>query len=241
MKRNDINLNKKKYITVGASILSADLLNLESEIRKLHKNGVDMIHFDVMDGVFVPNISYGMPVLEAINRIDTDELSMLLDVHLMITDPLKYISAFEKAGADRITFHLESESDTVETIKAIHSVGCLAGIAINPDTPAEAVFPYIHSTEFSYPYLNSFADIILVMTVQPGFGGQQFMDMSDKIRKIREYADKNSAHEVRIAVDGGIDDKTATIVKNAGADILISGSYLFNADDMKKAVRILEA
>ncbi|MDE5861156.1 MAG: ribulose-phosphate 3-epimerase [Ruminococcus sp.] len=231
----------EKHISIGASILSADLLNLESEIRKLKRNDINMIHFDVMDGVFVPNITFGMPVFESINRIDDDDLSMLLDVHLMIADPLKYIDAFGTSGADYITFHLESESDTVETIRAIHNNGCRAGIAIKPDTPAEAVFPYINSKEHKYPYLNSFADIVLVMTVEPGFSGQKFMDMSEKIRKIREYADNNSAHEVLIAVDGGIDDQTAPIVKSAGADILVSGSYLFKADDMKKAGEMLEA
>ncbi|MDE6500551.1 MAG: ribulose-phosphate 3-epimerase [Ruminococcus sp.] len=214
---------------VSASILSADLLNLESEIRKLEKNNIDMIHFDVMDGIFVPNISYGIPVLESINRLSPD---MLLDVHLMITDPLKYIKKFFLAGADYITFHLESISDTAETIEAIRQTDASIGIAIKPDTPAEAVFPYIND-----------ADMILVMTVEPGFGGQKFMDMSDKIRKIREYADKNrrNPRHLWIQVDGGIDDKTAPIVKNAGADVLVSGSYLFRADDMRKSADILRA
>ncbi|MBD5159742.1 MAG: ribulose-phosphate 3-epimerase [Ruminococcus sp.] len=212
---------------VSASILSADLLNLESEIRKLEKNSVDMIHFDVMDGIFVPNISYGIPVLESIDRLSPD---LLLDVHLMITDPLKYIDKFFLAGADYITFHIESESNTAETIEAIRRTDAGIGIAIKPDTPAEAVFPYIND-----------ADMILVMTVEPGFGGQAFMDMSEKIRKIREYAEsnRNNPASLRIEVDGGIDDKTAPIVKNAGADVLVSGSYLFRADDMEKAVSIL--
>ncbi|MCM1231634.1 MAG: ribulose-phosphate 3-epimerase [Ruminococcus flavefaciens] len=206
---------------VSASILSADLLNLESEIRKLEENSVDWIHFDVMDGVFVPNISYGIPVLAQIRR----KTEMFLDVHLMITNPLRYVTEFEKAGADMITFHIESESDTSETLRALQQTRCRTGIAIKPGTPAEAVFPYI-----------SHADMILVMTVEPGFGGQSFMDMSEKIRRIREYADLNGFGNLMIQVDGGIDDRTAPVVKSAGADVLVSGSYLFKAQDMGSAV-----
>lgn len=211
---------------VSASILSADLLNLQSEIRKLEENNVDWVHFDVMDGVFVPNISYGIPVLAQIDR----KTDMFLDVHLMITDPLKYVKEFDKAGADMITFHIESVSDTMETIRTIQETECNIGIAIKPNTPAEDVFPYV-----------PFVDMVLVMTVEPGFGGQSFMDMSDKIRKIREYADKNGYEELLIQVDGGIDDKTAPIVKAAGANVLVSGSYLFKAENMADAVRKLKA
>ena len=212
---------------VSASILSADMLNLESEVRKLEKAGVNMLHFDVMDGVFVNNITFGLPVLEQINKIVSPYME--LDVHLMISAPLKYIREFDRAGADIITFHIESESDTMETIRAIQQTEAVASIALKPDTPAESVFPYME-------YLS----MVLVMTVEPGFGGQKFMDMSDNIRKIRRYADENCL-EIDIQVDGGINDKTAEIVKKAGANVLVSGSYLFKADDMKKAVETLRA
>ena len=210
---------------VSASILSADLLNLESEIKKLEENNVDWIHFDVMDGVFVPNISYGIPVLEQVSKVSQ---YMDCDVHLMITDPLKYIRQFDEAGADMITFHIESISDTMETIKAVRQTKCNVGIALKPDTSAETVFPYIR-----------YVDMVLIMTVEPGFGGQAFMDMSEKIRSVREYADKNDCAELLIQVDGGIDEHTAGIVKSAGANVLVSGNYLFKADDMKSAVKKL--
>ena len=216
-----------KKSLVSASVLSADMLNLESEIRKLEKSGVDMLHFDVMDGVFVNNITFGLPVLEQINKIVSP--CMELDVHLMITDPLEYVGNFAEAGADIITFHLESESNVMKTIESVRNTGTRAAIAVKPDTPAESVFEYM-------PYL----DMVLVMTVEPGFGGQKFIDMSEKIRKIRRYAEENSL-EINIQVDGGINDRTAEIVRKAGADILVSGSYLFNADDMKKAVETLRA
>lgn len=211
---------------VSASILSADLINLESEVRKLEKAGIDMLHFDVMDGVFVNNITFGLPVLAQINKIASPHME--LDVHLMIKDPLKYIREFDKAGADIITFHIESESDTMETIKAIRQTEAVPAVAIKPDTPAESVFPYM-----------KYLGMVLVMTVEPGFGGQKFMDMTDKIRKIRNYANENNI-EIDIQVDGGIDDKTSSIVKKAGANVLVSGSYLFKAEDMKEACGILK-
>ncbi len=223
--RNDKILRSYK---VSASVLSADLLNLESEIRKLEKSGVDMIHFDVMDGIFVNNITYGLPVLKSIQKLSPD---MLLDVHLMITNPLKYVREFAESGADIITFHIESKSNTMRTIEELYKTNVKRAIAIKPDTPAESVFPYM-----------KYLDMVLVMTVEPGFGGQKFMDMTDKIKAVRNYADENNL-DIDIQVDGGIDDKTAPIVKKAGANILVSGSYLFRsenlaetADGLRKAV-----
>lgn len=203
---------------VSASILSADMLSLGDEIKKLEKSGIEMLHFDVMDGIFVNNITFGLPVLERMHR----ETDIVLDVHLMITDPLKYVKRFAESGADIISFHIESESDTMETINAIKESGAKTALAIKPATPAEAVYEYM-------PYL----DMVLVMTVEPGFGGQKFMDMSDKISKIRKYADENG-YDVDIEVDGGINDVTSETVKKAGANVLVSGSYLFKSENMKK-------
>lgn len=209
---------------VSASILSADLLNLESEVRKLEKSGADMIHFDVMDGIFVNNITYGIPVLKKIREITHLEL----DVHLMITDPIKYVFRFADAGADIITFHLESSGYVMNTIKAIRSTNAKAAIALKPDTPAEKVFEYM-------PYV----DMILIMTVEPGFGGQQFMDdMLKKVEAVKKYADENNI-DTDIQVDGGIDDKTGNLAKKAGANILVSGSYLFKSGNLAETVNLL--
>lgn len=212
---------------VSVSILSADPLDFGREIRKVEASGAEMIHFDVMDGVFVRNITYGIPLLNSMKG----KTGCILDVHLMIIDPLKYIDDFANAGADIITFHVESESDITETIKSIRRKGVKAAISVKPDTPAEAVFPYINDV-----------DMVLVMTVEPGFGGQKFMDMSGKIEAIRKYADENRTADLPldIQVDGGIDDKTAPIVKKAGANILVSGSYLFREENMAEAVRKLK-
>ncbi len=212
---------------VSVSILSADPLCFGDEIKKVEASGAEMIHYDVMDGVFVRNITFGMPLLSSMKG----KTSCILDVHLMITDPLKYIDDFAKAGADIITFHVESESDVTETIKAIRKNNVKAAISVKPNTPAESVFPYINDV-----------DMVLVMTVEPGFGGQKFMDMSDKISIIKKYADENRTTDMPldIQVDGGIDDKTAPIVKKAGANILVSGSYLFRAENMEDAVRKLK-
>ncbi|MBO5105238.1 MAG: ribulose-phosphate 3-epimerase [Ruminococcus sp.] len=203
---------------VSASVLSADMLSLGDEIKKLEKNGIEMLHFDVMDGIFVNNITFGLPVLERMkNKTD-----IVLDVHLMIADPLKYVKRFAESGADIISFHIESDSDTMATINVIRESGAKAALALKPATPAEEAYKYM-------PYL----DMVLVMTVEPGFSGQKFMDMSDKISKIRKYADENG-YDVDIEVDGGINDVTSETVKKAGANVLVSGSYLFKAENMKE-------
>lgn len=212
---------------VSASILSADPLEFGREIKRVEKSGAEMIHFDVMDGVFVNNISYGIPLLNSMKG----KTDCIMDVHLMITDPIKYIDDFSQAGANIITFHVESKSDVKKTIDAIRRNGVKAAISIKPSTPAEAVYPYINDV-----------DMVLIMTVEPGFGGQKFMDMSSKIEAVRKYADENrkSGIPLDIQVDGGIDDKTSAIVKKAGANVLVSGSYLFRQEDMAEAVRKLK-
>lgn len=211
-------------ILVSASVLSADMLNLEEEIRKLEKNEIDMLHFDVMDGNFVNNITYGLPILEAVNR----STEITLDVHLMISDPLIYAERFIKAGADIVSFHLESESDAMKTIEIIKKSGAKAAIAIKPATPAEDIYEFL-------PYI----DMALVMTVEPGFGGQSFIPST--LKKVEAIHNKIAelGMNVHVQVDGGINDLTVGSVINAGADVIVSGSYLFKAKNMKEAAQKL--
>ena len=201
------------------------MLDLGSEVLKLEKSGIDMLHFDVMDGIFVNNITFGLPVLEQVRKAS----DITLDVHLMIKEPLKYIERFADAGADIISFHLESDSGAAETLKAIRRCGVSPAIAIRPATPAEEVFELL-------PYL----DMVLVMTVEPGFGGQSFDHSTvGKIRAIRSRICELGL-DIDVEVDGGINKETAPIVRNAGANVLVSGSYLFKADDMAAAARALK-
>ena len=210
---------------VSASILSADFSKLAEELKKAEISGVDMIHFDVMDGHFVPNISFGIPVLKSIKKCT----ALIFDVHLMITDPIDYVEQLAKAGADIITFHAESSSDIEKTIDKIHSFGLKAGLSIKPGTPCKDIYKYIEKL-----------DMVLVMTVEPGFGGQGFIDSTiNKISDIKKYIDDNN-YSVDIQVDGGINDKTAQLVKKAGANNLVSGSYLFNSNDMAMTVKALK-
>ncbi len=215
-----------KQIKTCASVLNADMKNLGKVSKELEMSGADILHFDVMDGVFVPNISFGFPILEAVNQ-STD---MFLDVHLMIIDPLRYIPQTIRAGADLITFHVESQSDPYETIRAIHDGGAQAGIVLKPGTPYEAALPFLEMV-----------DVVLVMTVEPGFGGQSFMeDMLDKIRALRRMIDEKQLN-VQIQVDGGINDKTAAKAVSAGAEMLVVGSYLFKQPTLSDGVQALKA
>lgn len=210
---------------ISASILSADLCNLGAELKRTKEAGADYIHFDVMDGVFVNNISYGIPVLKSVRK-NTD---MFLDVHLMITEPHRYIEAFALSGADMITFHAEAGSDVMSTVKLIHSFGKKAGISIKPDTPVSEIFPLIN-----------IIDTALIMTVEPGFGGQGFIEKTrDKISALRKFADERNI-PLDIEVDGGINEKTVSLVKSDGANVLVAGSYLYNAPDMSEAVNIMK-
>ena len=210
---------------VSVSILSADLMHMEDDLQRIEQSGAEMLHFDVMDGVFVKNISFGQPLLKAVDKM-TD---MHLDVHLMIADPLKYVKRFADSGADLISFHIESDSDTLETIKAIKECGVKPALAIKPATPAESVFEYL-------PYL----DMVLVMTVEPGFGGQSFItETVDKIRAVRQKITELGL-DVNVEVDGGINGVTSGTVREAGANVLVSGSYLFAAENMAKAAQSLK-
>lgn len=205
---------------ISASVLSADMLDFANEIKRIEKSGIEMLHFDVMDGIFVNNITYGLPVLEQVRKA-TD---LTLDVHLMIADPIRYVRRFAECGADYISFHIESESDTAETIKAIREAGAKPALAIKPATSAESVFEYLNEL-----------DMVLVMTVEPGFGGQSFIpETVEKVRIIREKI-KEKGLDIRVEVDGGINTSTAGTVIEAGADVLVSGSYLFRAENMADA------
>ena len=213
---------------LSPSILSADFVNLERDIHDIEKNGADWIHVDVMDGIFVPNISIGIPVVKALRPI-TD---LPLDVHLMIDRPIRYVEQFVKAGADWLTVHVEADQpqNILDTLDKIHELGCKAAISLKPRTPAEVAIPYL-----------SKCDMILVMTVEPGFGGQKFMaDMMPKIKKLREMLDEVNPDCV-INVDGGVDANTCAVCKEAGADILVAGSAYFGAADRAEFVKIIQA
>ena len=215
-------------IKVSPSILSADFVNLERDIRALTPAGADYVHIDVMDGNFVPNISIGIPVVAAIRGI-TD---LTLDVHLMIDRPVRYVERFCKAGADILTIHIEADTmeNTLEALRIIRACGVKAAISVKPKTPAEAVLPYLE-----------LCDLILVMTVEPGFGGQSFMaDMMPKVSKIRSYIDeRNPACELE--VDGGVNVQTAKICTGAGANVLVTGSAFFKAEDKAAFVKAVKA
>lgn len=212
-----------KKIIVAPSILSADFANLERDIKLIEKNNADWVHVDVMDGHFVPNITIGAPVVKALRKVTT----MPLDVHLMIDNPDFYLDDFVKAGADIITFHYEATKEkTEELILKIKNYGIKAGLSIKPKTKPEEIKKYL-------PML----DLVLVMTVEPGFGGQSFMeDCAQKIKYIKE----NSNDNLIIEVDGGINDKTGEICKNYGATALVAGNYVYNSNDIKQAINSLK-
>lgn len=202
-------------IQIAPSILSADFLHLEKDVETVNRYA-DILHFDVMDGVFVPNISFGFPVIEAVAR----KAAKPMDVHLMIVEPEKYAERFAKAGAAMISFHLNATSDPLALLRKIRSLGVKAGLVINPDIPVESLYPYIKESDF-----------ILLMSVFAGFGGQKFIeDTYERIRTLRAEMQRQG-HLIPIEVDGGVSASNAAALAEAGAEILVAGSAVFKADD----------
>lgn len=213
-------------IKISPSILSSDYGNLSSELKRMEACGADMLHIDVMDGHFVPNITLGAPIVKCIRKSST----LPFDVHLMISDPYKYIPDFVNAGSDIITFHAEAESDIEKTIDLILASGKKAGLSVKPKTPVEAVYPYLDKLS-----------MVLVMTVEPGFGGQSFMeDMMPKVSAVRSEIDRRGL-DVDIQVDGGINKDTISIAAKAGANVFVSGNAIFSSDNAEKTIADFKA
>jgi ribulose-phosphate 3-epimerase len=210
-------------IEIAPSILSADFGNLAGEIAQVAATGVKIVHLDVMDGHFVPNLTIGPPVIAKLRQ----HSDLVFDSHLMISEPAKYIEAFAKAGVDNITFHIEVVDDPAAMVERIHDLGCTAGVTLNPETPVEAIAK-----------VAPLCEMVLVMTVRPGFGGQQFMpDAARKIVEIRNIV----GPDIRIEVDGGIDPQTTPVVVSYGADTLVAGNAIFGQRDRIAAIEALRA
>lgn len=210
---------------LSPSILAADFKVLGQEMKKTEENGAASIHFDVMDGMFVPSISFGMPVLASIH----DATEQFMDVHLMVQEPIRYVEAFQKAGADYVTVHLEACEDVKTTLDKIHACGMKAGLAVNPETDVKELVPYLEDVE-----------MILIMSVHPGFGGQKFIPESlDKIRAVRAMLNEKNL-ETDIQVDGGIYVENVREVLDAGANVIVAGSAVFRGDAGENTAKFME-
>lgn len=210
---------------LSPSILAADFKVLGQEMKKTEENGAAYIHFDVMDGMFVPSISFGMPVLASIN----DATEQFMDAHLMVQEPIRYVEAFQKAGADSVTVHLEACEDVKTTLDKIHACGMKAGLAVNPETDVKELVPYLEDVE-----------MILIMSVHPGFGGQKFIPESlDKIREVRAMLNEKNL-ETDIQVDGGIYVENVREVLDAGANVIVAGSAVFKGDAGENTAKFME-
>ena len=215
---------KQRKIMIAPSILSADFANMARDVKRVTDAGADLLHCDVMDGVFVPNITFGFKMIEDIKR----KAKIPLDVHLMIAEPERYAERFVKAGADILTFHLEACKDVGGTLKAVKKLGAKRGLVVNPHTPVDGLLPYLKD-----------CDMILLMSVQAGFGGQKFMPhVLEKISALKEIIDNNN-FAVDLEVDGGITAENAGAVKAAGANVIVAGSSIFGARGCKKAIAAL--
>lgn len=210
---------------LSPSILAADFKVLGQEMKKTEENGAAYIHFDVMDGMFVPSISFGMPVLASIN----DATEQFMDAHLMVQEPIRYVEAFQKAGADYVTVHLEACEDVKTTLDKIHACGMKAGLAVNPETDVKELVPYLEDVE-----------MILIMSVYPGFGGQKFIPESlDKIREVRAMLNEKNL-KTDIQVDGGIYVENVREVLDAGANVIVAGSAVFRGDAGENTAKFME-
>ena len=210
---------------LSPSILAADFKGLGQEMKKTEENGAAYIHFDVMDGMFVPSISFGMPVLASIH----DATEQFMDAHLMVQEPIRYVEAFQKAGADYVTVHLEACEDVKTTLDKIHACGMKAGLAVNPETDVKELVPYLEDVE-----------MILIMSVHPGFGGQKFIPESlDKIREVRAMLNEKNL-ETDIQVDGGIYVENVREVLDAGANVIVAGSAVFRGDAGENTAKFME-
>jgi ribulose-phosphate 3-epimerase len=227
MAQNTLKTLSSTDTILSPSILAADFTELGKEVTMATDAGIELLHIDVMDGHFVPNISIGIPIVKSLRS----KSELIFDIHLMITNPIEYVEAFAQAGADHITFHVESNSPIKETIQAIKDLGLTVGLTLKPGTDAEILKPFIQEI-----------DMVLVMTVEPGFGGQKFMtSMLEKISTIRKWADELNPN-MHIEVDGGISSETAKLVKKAGANVLVAGTAFFrHPDGMEAAAQELRS